>query len=174
MSDPKLTRTGREIGELLKSMDIAGVILLASPGEGADLHFLETSWACITRSSSGYRFRAVQEEYADPEKLAARRNNTFGMYSMFIEMARKIEEGFGVTLRRIGEQYDVVGCVREGPRSPGLDPLTVESLAPLAVEYLRQRGEPGIEKQPEYHECLARVIDVMLFYQESIAVRKTS
>lgn len=173
MPDPKLTHAGCKIGEILKSMDIAGVVLLASPGEGEDQCFLETSWSCIARDTEGkHHFRAVREEYADPEKLAGLLNNTFGMCSMFHEMARKIEEGFEETLRRIGREYDVVGYVREEPRLEPPEMQEVAFLAPLARDYLSRRG-PGVEKQPRYNECLAQVIDVMLFYRETIAVRKT-
>lgn len=81
---PKLKMAMEEIKEILAKNDIAGFVVLHTPGFSEYLHALETSYSCANVNHNGINFRLSQKELGR-EKSKQIAEGTFNMVSHFVD-----------------------------------------------------------------------------------------
>ena len=81
--EPKLKKAMEEIKNILKSNDIAGVVILHSPGFSEYINHLQTSYSCAQATLEGIRIKLSSKEVGkEKAKLLAE-----GTYNMITHLA---------------------------------------------------------------------------------------
>jgi hypothetical protein len=75
---PKLKKVMEQIKEILKENDIAGFVVLHTPGHSEYLNHVQTSYSCATVLPEGVRLRLKQSEVGK-EKAEQLANGTYNM-----------------------------------------------------------------------------------------------
>ncbi len=85
---PKLKKVMEQIKDILKENDIAGFVVLHTPGHSEYLNHVTTSYSCATVLPEGVRLRLKGSEVGK-EKAQQLANDTFNMIT---HMSRAISE----------------------------------------------------------------------------------
>ena len=75
---PKLKKAIEEIKQILKTNDIAGFVVLHTPGHSEFLNHVQTSYSCATINTEGIRLRLKENEIGK-EKARFLADGTFNM-----------------------------------------------------------------------------------------------
>ena len=93
---PKLKKAMEEIKAVLKKHDIAGSIVLHSPGFSEYLNHIDTSYSCATLESGGIRVRSKgrpKQHLADTVNMVTHFSETSGRVAMqFFELKALLEK----------------------------------------------------------------------------------
>lgn len=93
---PKLKKAMEEIKSILKKHDIAGSIVLHTPGFSEYLNHIDTSYSCAKMESGGIRIRSKgrpKQDLADTVNMITHFGDTNGMVAMqFFEIKEQLKK----------------------------------------------------------------------------------
>jgi hypothetical protein len=88
---PKLKIAAEEIKQILEKHDIAGVIVLHTPGYGEHILHLMPSYSCVKHDPLGLRVRAMAADFnGDTAKRDQVITDTANMMSLFSEIVGRM------------------------------------------------------------------------------------
>ena len=83
MANPKLKSAMKEIEEVLKKHDIAGLVLVATPSDMEYLYAFQPSWSCARLKGNQLEIRAKREQYLTEQHFSETVAATTGMFLSF-------------------------------------------------------------------------------------------
>lgn len=83
---PKLKAAMEEIKAILKKHDIAGFVVIHTPGFSEYLNEVSPSYSCAKIEESQIRFKVKASEVGGPERAREIANETFNMITHFADM----------------------------------------------------------------------------------------
>lgn len=108
---PKLKKVIEQIKDILKENDIAGFVLLHTPGYSEYLNHTETSYSCITNTPDGMRLQLKTEEVGE-KKAEILAHGTYNMvvhFSKILTLHANAYSGYHTVLKQRWDGTDGPG-----------------------------------------------------------------
>lgn len=97
----------KEIREVLKKHDLAGVVMIQDTLELAYLKEVSPSWSCASLSADGeFRIKANREDFPSKESQKACIESTLGMVLGFMNESERNHKDFSHIVAMFSEHFD--------------------------------------------------------------------
>lgn len=116
MPDPKLKGAMQEIEEILKSHDVAGMVLISSPTSIEFLNFFPT-WTCLTFNpqTKELRLKCKRSDYPNEDSHKRILTDSIGTLMGFIDASRERADAMEQLVIRISQDVRIEHFTRLDP-----------------------------------------------------------
>jgi hypothetical protein len=112
-ASPILQKAIAEIKDILLKYDIAGVVVVHTPGYSGFLNHITTSYSCAFEEPTGIRVKASIEQYGSKEKRDQMLGNTVNMLIGFREESKRILFQNTELINKLKEVMDIKENIQE-------------------------------------------------------------
>lgn len=117
MPDPLLKTAAEEIKAILKKHDIAGMMMLQSPGGAEFVRVIDPKWSCVkiqdTPMGPAIRIKAHHSEFPSKEAQKVCVEWTIGMVFAFHHQAEQDMKSMAQLIEILSRQFDISNWIRD-------------------------------------------------------------